>query len=350
MASTAPLKPDRRKNIAKLTKESSARLQNQYPRTTNRSTDTMVTPRLARSPTCISCLRRLAQPPPSPLSLMQTQTRARTTKAELEDLQGIPVRLLADIPAFGRKRRADAIIRVKPGRMRNFWFPKALAEYMTRQRFKDMGLTEAAIGVRDRTFGSKLAMVDGEDDTTQGDGILLREDMPGKNKRKEVLTLPPEETQALLTTLLPDILTFARKPIAPAAPAEPTPAPEPTVTRSPSLAANAATSTTSSTTTTTPTTPTTPTSPEAEPAQQHTPIFGSVSTNDILALIKEKLLAADAQGSRVALEAEAITILGLDEEGDSDDRIKRLGTFEVLISPGRDLEPVRRVVEVVAEE
>jgi hypothetical protein len=40
--------------------------------------------------------------------------------------------------------------------MRNQWHHKGLAEYMTKQRFVDLGLTEAAIGVRDRTFGTQL--------------------------------------------------------------------------------------------------------------------------------------------------------------------------------------------------
>lgn len=92
------------------------------------------------------------------LSLFQQQPQqvryARTmTKAEEEDLQGIPVRLLRDIVGFGRKH---AIIRVKPGRMRNVWHHKGLAEYMTKLRFAELGVTEAAIGVRDRTFGTQM--------------------------------------------------------------------------------------------------------------------------------------------------------------------------------------------------
>ncbi|KAI3332292.1 hypothetical protein HD806DRAFT_480044 [Xylariaceae sp. AK1471] len=293
----------------------------------------MATPRLARSPTCLSCLRRLAQPQPSPSAfsfpspLSWTQTRARTTKAELEDLQGIPVRLLRDIPMFGRKH---AIIRVKAGRMRNIWFPKGAAEYMTKQRFTELGLSEAAIGVRDRTFGTQL-LLDEEQDTQQ-DRVY-----DAKNKRKEALTLLPEETYTLLTTLLPEVLVFPRIPVS----STPAPPPEPLFPRSPSLAANAATST--------------PAPEVAIPESAAvTPIFGSVSRNDILALIKEKLLA-DPQGSRVALEAESLELLGLDPEHDGENRIKRLGTFEVLIAPGvgangKEFEPVRRVVQVVAEE
>ncbi|KAI2621151.1 hypothetical protein GGR54DRAFT_90723 [Hypoxylon sp. NC1633] len=286
----------------------------------------MAPARLARPPTCLGCLRRLAQPTPSPsmlpsfLSLTQTRGLRGRTKAEEEDLQGIAVRLLRDIKAFGRKH---AIIRVKPGRMRNYWFPRAAAEYMTRQRFKELGLTEAAVGVRDRTFGVQLLV----DKNADGKSVLAEKG--AKKSKKEVLTLPPEETLTLLQSLLPSTLTFARKPI-PAAPApsdsQPTPTP-----RSPSLATNAITS-----------------APEpAAAASAPTAIFGSVSATDVLALVKESLTADRSQGGRVALEADGVAILGLDE---GEDRIKRLGTFEVLITVSKDLEPVRREVRVVAEE
>lgn len=37
--------------------------------------------------------------------------------------------------------------------MRNQWYPAGKAEYMTRQRFKELGLAEEDVGERDRTFG-----------------------------------------------------------------------------------------------------------------------------------------------------------------------------------------------------
>lgn len=85
-----------------------------------------------------------------------------------------------------------------------------------------------------------------------------------------------------------------------------------------------------------------------------TPIFGSVSRTDILAVIKASLLA-DPQGSRVALEPESLELVGLDPEHDGENRIKRLGTFELLIAlgvgaDGKAIEPVSRVVQVVAGE
>ncbi|KAI1874423.1 hypothetical protein JX265_004631 [Neoarthrinium moseri] len=291
----------------------------------------MAAPRLARTLTCPNCLGRLPMArhapsiwspslSPSPLQLALTQVRhARTlTRAEMEDLQGIPVRLLRDIKGFGKK---NSIIRVKPGRMRNQWHHKGLAEYMTKTRFTELGLTEAAIGVRDRSFGTQL---------------LVDEEQPNKkpvaeasaSKKKDIITMTPEESSALLQSQLPAVLTFARKAIAPAA------EPEPAVPRSPSLAVNAALSTQ-------------PKPASAPAADEATAIFGSVSTVDILAHIREVLQEADQTERRVGLEADAIAIEGLDL---GEDRIKRLGRFELVITTGRGVEPVRRIVEVVAEE
>lgn len=145
-----------------------------------------------------------------------------------------------------------------------------------------------------------------------------------------------------MTTLLPSTLTFYRKPIATPTPT-PTPAmPEglPEHPRSPALAANAATSQVAEDAPE----ETASAAPE-EPTPGPVAIFGSVSTNDILHIVKEAL-AADSEGGRVALEAESITILGLEA---GEDRIKRLGTFAVEILPGKDFPPVRRIVEVVPD-
>lgn len=109
------------------------------------------------------------------------------TRAEEEDLQGIPVRLLRDIKGFGRRH---AIIRVKPGRMRNVWHHKGQAEYMTKERFAELGLTEASIGVRDRSFGTQLLVAD--DDKTAAEKRarkLIEVGGATPNKKKESVTL-----------------------------------------------------------------------------------------------------------------------------------------------------------------
>lgn len=67
---------------------------------------------------------------------------------------------------------------------------------------------------------------------------------------------------------------------------------------------------------------------------------------DVLAAVRDALLA-DQHGNRVALEAEGITLRGL---APGEDRIKHLGRYEVDIVTGKDIDPVRRFIDVVAPE
>jgi hypothetical protein len=121
--------------------------------------------------------------------------------------------------------------------------------------------------------------------------------------------------------LIPETLTFYRKPIPAPAPAAPE-TPGPSV--SPLIAA---------------------TLPETSSNQHaHLAIYGSVSATDIVAHVKS-LLPADGEESRVVLGPENVRFLGLTEESD---RLKALGTFEIEISPGgTGLEPVRKTVEIL---
>ncbi|KAK8084418.1 hypothetical protein PG997_005689 [Apiospora hydei] len=275
------------------------------------------------------------------LSLFQSQQvrYARTmTKAEEEDLQGIPVRLLRDIVGFGRRH---AIIRVKPGRMRNVWHHKGLAEYMTKQRFQELGVTEAAIGVRDRTFGTQMLIEDESAETAassnkSGSSQSKRNNTMLEGTRTQSIAnverKQPEETRAIFDQIIPEVLTFARKPISTPEPAEPA------IPRSPALAANAVTSTSSGQ----------PDPTAATTAPAVTAIFGSVTAHDIL-----EIAIAGAQSVRPgafssgALQARDVVILGLEA---GEDRIKRLGRFEVEIHAGGDgVPPLRRVIEVVPE-
>ena len=73
---------------------------------------------------------------PSPAT---TQTRGKKTNRRRE--QGVVVRLLEDVTQYGRR---DTVLRVERGRMRNFWYPNGMAEYMTSARL-------AALGVPDLT-------------------------------------------------------------------------------------------------------------------------------------------------------------------------------------------------------
>ena len=120
--------------------------------------------------------------------------------------------------------------------------------------------------------------------------------------------------------LIPQTIEFARAPIE----APETPAQE----RSPSLRPLSAAST-----------------PGAATVEGKKAIFGSVSTSDIAASIKE-LLAQDAEGSRIVLGPEDISFAIVTEESD---RVKHLGQFEIDIQIKGSPKALRRTINVVAE-
>ncbi|KAK4155358.1 hypothetical protein C8A00DRAFT_13570 [Chaetomidium leptoderma] len=265
----------------------------------------MTAPLVSRSPTCLACLRRLAQPfgsgngSASAVSLVQF--RAKSNRLRPKD-QGVIVRLLEDIPKFGRK---DSVFRIERGRMRNEWFPSKRAEYMTTSRFRELGLTRGDVGDRDTTFGTMAA-------------VELDDAPEVEAPTTTVLTTSPEKAHTLLTTLIPETLAFHRKPIPAPAPAPPTQSISPLV-----ASANA----------------------DATP-DRNAPlaIYGSVSATDIVGYVKG-LLVGDVDGSRIVLGPENIRFLGLAEDAD---RIKTLGRWELEISVGgTGLEPVRKVVEIL---
>lgn len=120
----------------------------------------------------------------------------------------------------------------------------------------------------------------------------------------------------------------------------PAKAPEPATPRSPSLAAHAQISTQAL--------------PQDQAAAAEDPeagaIFGTVSPADMLIRVRDALLrgtAANAASVAVTLETDNIRVLGLEV---GEDRIKRLGRWDVQILPGKDVAPVKRVIEVVADE
>ena len=75
-------------------------------------------------------------------------------------------------------------------------------------------------------------------------------------------------------------------------------------------------------------------------------IFGSVSTADIAASVKE-LLSKDAEGSRIVLGPEDISFAIATEESD---RVKHLGQFDIEIKVKGSPKALRRTIKVVAEE
>ncbi|EOO02434.1 putative fructose-bisphosphate aldolase protein [Phaeoacremonium minimum UCRPA7] len=294
----------------------------------------MATPLMTRSPTCLTCLRRISQTicSGSPASL--TQVRGKKTSGRPTD-RGVLVRLLEDVPKFGRK---DTIFRTERGRMRNIWYPRKQAEYMTTARFAELGLTNDSIGERDPLFGVSFAR-EGVEETEEVDAAA----------RPMVEGVSPQRAHELLSTILPETIVFRRKLIhPPSAPAAAPTANTPSAPRSPLLAAQAAVSAASR--------PTDLPEPNYEPTEKTEAvdptaalaIFGSVSTTDIAAAIKE-ILVHDTEAARIMLDGRDVRFVGME---DGADRVKMLGRWEVEIIPRGEasgLESVKKVVEVIAE-
>lgn len=152
-------------------------------------------------------------------------------------------------------------------------------------------------------------------------------------------SLQPERTYALLKELIPQVLTFHRKPI-PAPAAAAAPELEKPNKVSPLLASNIQIDEPEP-------------NPTTEPASDKA-IFGSVSTADVLAVMKAAL-KSDRDGAKIPLETKDLRFLGLGK-GDGADRVKSLGWWEVEITvPGAsdsvpDVQFVKKLVEVVPDD
>ncbi|KAK0633339.1 hypothetical protein B0T14DRAFT_506502 [Immersiella caudata] len=285
---------------------------------------------LSSSSTCRACLRRLAQPfgisstaqaTASVGSVLSHQTRAKSTTMQAHD-RGVVVRLLKDIPKFGREH---AIFRVERGRMRNQWYPTKKAEYMTPQRFQELGLTKKDIGERDRGF-MPLDESDLAEEEALPNPVVVAPTVMA------VPVIDPEVFRDTVATAIPETLTFFRKPI-------PVPPPPPEARISPLIASQASAA-----------------ALVAEKEKIPISIYGSVSATDVIQKIKE-VLANESELATLKLEPHHIAFVGL---GEGSDRLKTLGRWEVEISidslvPGgnkteKPVVPIVKVVEVLAEK
>jgi hypothetical protein len=144
------------------------------------------------------------------------------------------------------------------------------------------------------------------------------------------IDIQPDRIRTFLSFIVPETLTFTRKPI-PSTPAPTTP----NTPRSPLLASDAAVSTSP---------PKVEAPPPVESTEPGTPIFGSVSTTDIVTVIREHL-AQDPEASRLTLDTSGVRFVGPDS---GLDRVKALGKWEIEIAIPGGGEPVVKRVEVIA--
>lgn len=225
------------------------------------------------------------------------------------------------------------------GRMRNEWFPRRIAEYVTVPELRTLRLNNTAM---DRNFDYGLdssvekAVSSAGANRTWQNGIPSDIHASMRTRAPEVQRLSPERSMQLLDIFVPQRLDFFRQPI----PEEPAAA-EPVVEeqdRAPKLRGAAA---------------------DLFAARMQQPaassskpqgIYGSVSTQDILVAVRAAMGGND-EAARVLVAEEDITFV---ESGvaeiEENRRIKHVGDFTVEIRTKGAEEGVRRLIKVHAQE
>lgn len=219
--------------------------------------------------------------------------------------------------------------------MRNEFFPRRIAEYVTSAQEKDLKVRNTSIE-RDFSFGLDGSSMEAPSQKDMAASILERSSMPAP-KPVEVDRLSPERSTELLSILLPPRLDFYRQPIE-QPPPEPA-APPPRQERQPSFGGAAADLLAART----------PQSvaPEAPKLAGARAIYGSVSTHDVLVAMRAALAEND-EAARVVLSEEDIKFMET-AEGDTD-RVKHIGEYNIEMRAKGAETAVRRVVRVVAQE
>lgn len=125
---------------------------------------------LLRTSICSNCLRQAVVDDISQ-SIFPFYRQIRGKKKTSKGPTTINVKLLQDMPGYGRKSKiillefllyiiltyanADTITPVEPGRMRNSWYPRQKAEYVTAATLQGVK-PQAVVAERDFTFGIKV--------------------------------------------------------------------------------------------------------------------------------------------------------------------------------------------------
>ena len=129
----------------------------------------MASPLVSRNLQCLSYIRRMTG---SLREIFQAPRHPQIRgKKRLAKISTVKVHLLQNVPGYGRRgnilllrhffRVPDdtnlypgAVIPVTAGMMRNIWFPKKMAEYLTTARLQQLGVKKDTAVERDSTFRS----------------------------------------------------------------------------------------------------------------------------------------------------------------------------------------------------
>ncbi|KAF9697123.1 hypothetical protein EKO04_004589 [Ascochyta lentis] len=264
-------------------------------------------------PQCTSCIRRLARHTWHARAPQQQHIRA-LSKAAKEAERNIVVKLLKDVPRYGR---AGAYIPLNPATMRNRWFPARVADYVPFKQLKLLKAQDVDMA-RDTSFGVRLSLEEVEED----------EDLSAPRKPYvrpiEIEVLSPQRSMELLDTFIPPTIDFSRQRIEQEKEAKPR--------YGASGAADVLTAAAMG----------------AKPKASSNAIYGSVSTADVAATLKAALAHNDEAARVIVNEADVRFVSGADE-GDAL-RVKELGVFKIEIQLPGAAEPLVRNVRVKAKD
>ncbi|RDW94493.1 hypothetical protein BP5796_00256 [Coleophoma crateriformis] len=291
----------------------------------------MASPLVARSPQCLSCLRQITGSLRETFSLAGNH-QIRGKKKLAKTPSRVTIKLLKHVPKYGRM---GTILQIPPGLMRNDFYPRKVAEYVTAAQLHEMG--EDRIVERDRSFNQSGV---GELEIEMKARALLKKQSAkalvaaekalreSEEPAPAVLDmLSPEKSTDILSNLLPPFIEFFRPLIA---------VPEAAPKRiSPSIPTTSVVSSAAS-----------QGKPTVAPKlTTNGSIYGSVSTADIAANMKA-ILGEHPEGARIVLSSEEISFV---KKVEDNDRVKKVGVYEIEIKLKGSTDVVRRSIKVSAE-
>jgi hypothetical protein len=237
------------------------------------------------------------------------------------------------------------------GRMRNEWFPRRIAEYMTQPEIRTLKQKNTTIerdfgyGAEEEALTTSASYSDQTSPEQAWQASSTRSDMvTGMHSRRapELEKITPERSMQLLDIFVPQRLDFYRQPI-PEESKEPEPEPE-KPRRSRNLGSGAAADLFAARLQ----------ADVPEPVKvvkEAQAIYGSVSTQDVLNAVRAAMGTND-ESARVIIAEEDVQFVnaGLAGTEESGRVVKHVGDFTVEIEVKGAEEGIRRLVKVNAQE
>ena len=128
---------------------------------------------------CTSCFRRLRANLSDHAMNPQSQFQIRGKKKMVRGPDVSTVRLLQDVPTFGRK---GSVVPVSVGLMRNDWYPRRVAEYVPYMQKKELKTNNVALE-RDFEFLAEQVARKGEKAESDAFNDAVRQELAKQQQR-----------------------------------------------------------------------------------------------------------------------------------------------------------------------